>query len=532
MNPRRWWHDTVGYEVYIRSFADSSGDGNGDLVGLRSRLDYLAWLGIGVVWVTPFFPSPMCDHGYDVADYTDVDPRFGELADFDALVAEAHLRGIRVLVDLVPNHTSSVHRWFAESRSSRDNPYRDYYIWRDPGPDGGPPNNWSSHFGGPAWTFDAATGQYWLHLFLPEQPDLNWRNPAVVDEFDRILEFWLDRGAGGFRIDVAHGLVKHEDLLDLPLAPPGHPDEEGPSPTTEHARFEHVYDVDQPEVLDIYRRWRALADARDAVLLGEVYLLDADRLARYLVDGDGLHLSFWFGVAHAPWDADRLRTALRDGAACATGSVSWIQASHDRSRPPTRFGGGDRGRARALALSTLLFGLPGTPFLYQGEELGLTDGELEPEDVQDPVAVHVGDVTLGRDPCRTPMPWAPGQGLGFTTADAPWLPFGNREPAESASVQQGCEDSWLQRYRALIAMRAAITAADEHIEWTTEQGPVIAYRRGHVWVGANCGTEEVAGPVPAGTWRVAFATEYAREGEVVTEGIRLRPAEAVILLAH
>ncbi|HEY8338341.1 MAG TPA: alpha-amylase family glycosyl hydrolase, partial [Egibacteraceae bacterium] len=241
----RWWRGAVGYEVYLRSFADSDGDGVGDLRGVLEHLDHLAWLGVDIVWVTPFFPSPMHDHGYDVADYCGVDPRFGTLADLDALVAAVHARGMRLLIDLVPNHTSSEHPWFRAARSSRDNPYRDYYVWRDPAPDGGPPNNWTSHFGGPAWTFDEATGQYWLHLFLPEQPDLNWANPAVADEFDAILRFWLERGVDGFRIDVAHALAKHPDLPDNPPADPADADADH-ALTDDFRRLQHIHDVNQP----------------------------------------------------------------------------------------------------------------------------------------------------------------------------------------------------------------------------------------------------------------------------------------------
>jgi alpha-glucosidase len=531
---RRWWEGAVGYEVYLPSFADADGDGYGDLAGLRGRLEHLAWLGVDIVWVSPFYPSPMRDHGYDVSDYTDVHPRFGTLGDFDALLAKAHDLGLRLIIDLVPNHTSSEHRWFREARSSRDSPYRDYYIWRDPGPDGGPPNNWVSHFGGPAWTYDEATGQYWLHLFLPDQPDLNWRNPAVAEEFDDILRFWFERGVDGFRIDVAHALVKHPELPDLPPAPPSG-SKEAPlvdeSPTIEHGRLAHIYDVDQPEVLDVYRRWRKLAEAYDALLLGEVYLLQAKRLDPYLRDGDGLHLAFWFALLHGGWDVDALRRALAEGAALAPGSVAWVQACHDRPRPPTRFGGGQVGRARSLALATLLAGLPGTPFLYQGEELALPDGELRQEDAQDPVALHTGDVREGRDGCRTPMPWAPGPGMGFSAARRPWLPFGGRTDDDTVAGQRDDPQSWLQRYRRLLqVLRDRPDLAHGEFAWLTDQGPVIAYRRGAAVVAANGGNDDASLPLPAGLWTVAFGTAVAREGGQASGTLELAAAEGVVLV--
>ena len=530
---RGWWEDASGYEVYLPSFADASGDGLGDLTGVRERLDHLAWLGVDIVWVTPFYPSPLRDHGYDVADYTDVDPRFGTLADVDALVARAHELGLKVVIDLVPNHTSSDHRWFEEARSSRDNPYRDYYIWRDPAPDGGPPNNWVSHFGGPAWTYEPLTGQYWLHLFLPEQPDLNWRNPAVADEFDEILRFWLSRGIDGFRIDVAHALLKHPDLPDLPVIRDHEPDEmpiADDRPTVDHGRFEHVYDVDQPEALDVYRRWRKIADEYGAVLIGEVYLLEIDRLAPYLVERDGLHLSFWFLPLHIAWDVRWLRSVLVEGVDVAPGSVAWVQGSHDRPRPPTRFGGGDRGRARSLALATLFAGLPGTPFLYQGEELGLTDGELTQEDAQDPVARHTHDVTQGRDGSRTPLPWSPGPGFAFTAADAPWLSFGGRSDADTVAVQRDDPASWLHRYRALLAVRRQRDDLRRGpFSWLTEDDPVIAYQRGQTAVAANCGDAHAPLTLPPGEWTVVFGTVASRAFARVSGALELAPAEAVVL---
>lgn len=528
-SPRQgdWWRSSVGYEVYLRSFADSDGDGIGDLPGLEGRLDHLVWLGVDLLWVTPFYPSPMRDHGYDVANYCDVDPAYGELDDVDRLVRGAHERGLRILVDLVPNHTSSEHPWFREARSSRSNPWRDYYIWEDPAPGGGPPNNWRSHFGGPAWSFDETTGQYWCHLFLPEQPDLNWANPAVADEFDRILRFWLDRGVDGFRIDVAHALMKHPELRDNP--PRQDPDPAGePGLIGQYSEFDHAYDLNQPEVLDIYRRWRAVAEPYGALLLGEVYLLDIAKLAPYVADQDGLHLSFWFKPLYVDWEPAAVREVLEQATAAIPGYVGWIQSSHDQPRAVTRFGGGDRGRARALAFATLLIGLPGVPFLYQGEELGLGDVEIPPERVQDPGALRQGGA--GRDGCRTPMPWSPEPGLGFTTAREAWLPFGDRADWETVAVQRDDAGSMLHRYRRLIHLRRQTPALhDRRVEWLAEQGPVVAYRRGPVVVAANCGEAPHQAPLPEGQWNTAFATDPRREDSTVRDKLELAPTEAVVL---
>jgi alpha-glucosidase len=486
-----WWQGAVGYEIYVRSFADSDGDGIGDLPGIRERLPYLADLGVDLVWVTPFYPSPQADHGYDVSDYLGVEPTYGTVDDAVALVERAHELGLKVMFDLVPNHTSSEHPWFRDARSSRQAAHRDWYVWRDPAPDGGPPNNWVGHFGGPAWTFDEASGQYYLHLFLPEQPDLNWANPDVRAAFVDILGVWFDRGVDGFRIDVAHALVKDEQLRDNPVLVEVGPDA---SPQERFESFEHLHDLDQEGVLDVYREWNQVAEGHGAALLGEVYLLETDRLHRYVELGDGLHLAFAFATLHTSWDAEEIRATLGGLLEAGGDRYAWPLGSHDDTRAATRFGGGELGARRARAYLTLLCGMPGVPFLYQGDELGLDDGQLAETAAQDPIALR-NPGAEGRDPVRTPMLWEPTPGYGFTTG-TPWLPFGdNRRPEQSAVAQQGVAGSPLERTRELLRVRRELMALREGSAWSwlTDEGAVLALQR----TGADDGGEEAADVVVA-----------------------------------
>lgn len=442
MNTGAWWRDAVFYQIYVRSFADSNGDGLGDLAGIRSRLDYLSWLGVDALWLNPFYPSPQADHGYDVADYYDVDARFGTLGEFDALLEEAHKLGMRIVLDLVPNHTSSEHPWFRAALSGRNHPDRNKYIFRDPKPDGSAPNNWESSFGGPAWTFHEPTGQYYLHLFAPEQPDLNWRNPEVHAEFERILRFWLDRGADGFRIDVAHSLYKDEMLRDNP------PDE---SPV------DRRYPYDQPEVHEVYRNWRKIADSYpgDRVLVGEVYLLDPLRVAPY-VRSDELHQAFNFLLVWMLWDANGFRDAIErplKALAEVEGTPTWVLSSHDVERHVTRFGGGETGLRRARAAVLLLLGLPGAAFIYQGEELGLEQADIPDDKRQDPVFFRTGGALMGRDGSRVPMPWdAKPPGYGFSEGE-PWLPCPEGWGVRSVTLLREDPDSILHLYRQAIGFR-------------------------------------------------------------------------------
>jgi alpha-glucosidase len=517
------WPGSVGYEIYLPSFQDGNGDGWGDLAGVTSRLDYLHDLGVDVLWLTPFFPTPMRDHGYDIADYRGVDERFGTMADLDRLLAEAHRRGLSVVADLVVNHTSDRHPWFERSRSSREDPYRDYYIWRDPRPDGGPPNNWMSHFGGPAWTYDEQTGQYYLHLFTSCQPDLHWENPVVADEVDAIIRFWLDRGLDGFRIDTAHCLAKQSGLPDNPLlaeaeVPRGH------GAVAEWLRQDHRHDLALPAAIDIHQRWRAIADQYQALLVGEVYITDPVRLAAY-VDGRGLHSAFFFGLVEAGWDAEAIGPMIA-AAAAASPSLSWVQSSHDRQRAVTRYGGGQRGWRRWLALSVLLAALPGPLFLYQGEELGLADGIVGVEHDDDPLALGGGVSRVG---CRTPMPWEPGPALGFTSAAQAWMPFGGRSATETVTAQQGDPASPLSVTRRLLAARRELAVAGHGpVDWL-ELGPLVGFRRGDVLAAANLSEQPVTLDASGESWQACFDTNAAGRALGEIRGpVQLSPLQAIL----
>jgi alpha-glucosidase len=447
-----WWRYGVFYQVYPRSFQDSNGDGIGDLRGITSRLDHLndgtpASLGIDAIWLSPFYRSPMADFGYDVSDYRDVNPDYGTLEDFDELLREAHKRGIRVIVDFVPNHTSDQHPWFVESRSSRDNPKRDWYVWRDPKPDGSPPNNWQSSFRGlgSAWTLDEQTGQYYLHSFLPEQPDLDWWNPAVRVAMEDVLRFWLDRGVDGFRIDVAHKMARDPELLDNP------PDLDAP----DARRRDEDWD---PAVHEILRGFRRLLDRyEDRMAVGEVFILDPRRMVRYYGTAlDELELAFNFSFLRQPWSAEAFResVALYESVLPPGAWPDYTLSNHDNPRARSRYDPHDpadpeRGLRRARVATLMLLTLWGTPFLYQGEEIGQADGEVPPDRIVD---------VVGRDPERTPIQWSPGPGAGFTTGE-PWLPIG-REASRGVTVADQAKDpaSMLAFTRQLIWFRRASAA--------------------------------------------------------------------------
>jgi alpha-glucosidase len=444
-----WWRSGVLYQIYPRSFADADGDGVGDLQGIIDHLDHLEWLGIDGIWLSPLTPSPNADWGYDVSDYTSIHPDFGDLDAFDRLVAESGRRGIRVIVDLVPNHTSDQHPWFVDARSSREARHRHWYVWADPKPDGGPPNNWRSVFGGPAWTLDEATGQYYLHNFLAEQPDLNWWNQEVRDAFDDILRFWLARGVAGFRIDVANGLIKDRDLRDNPPLT----DEDHPLLRPQGLR--PVYNMNRPEVHEVFRRWRSLldADGPDRVLLGETWVLDLQQLVRFYGSGtDQLHLAINFPFVFADFGPAMRSVVEAAEAGLPPGAWSaWHGSSHDAGRFPTRWCDDDRRRIGA-AMVTLLT-LRGTPILYYGDEIGMAEVAVPPERLLDPVGIRRWPEDPGRDRARTPMPWTPSG--GFTRPGVePWLPAGDPVAANVAD-QRDDPGSVLHLCRDLIALRRA-----------------------------------------------------------------------------
>jgi alpha-glucosidase len=464
-----WWQSGTIYQIYPRSFQDSNGDGIGDLRGIESRLDDLQALGIDAIWISPIYPSPMADFGYDVADYTGIDPRFGTLDDFDSLLKAAHDRGLKLLLDFVPNHSSSEHPWFVESRASRDSPKRDWYIWRDPGPGGGPPNNWISDFGGPAWEYDEHTGQYYYHAFLKEQPDLNWRNPELRRAMLDVLRFWFDRGVDGFRIDVLWHMIKHQDFPDNPANPAYTP------AMGEMHRVLQLHSTDQPEVHGIAADMRRVADAYpERVLVGEIYL-PVDRLMHYYGQGEsGVHLPFNFQLIEAPWEARSLARLIAEYEAAlpAGGWPNWVLGNHDRPRAATRFG-----EAQARVAAMLLLTLRGTPTIYYGDEIGMADVVILPDQVQDPRELREPGIGLGRDPVRTPMAWDASAHAGFSNA-TPWLPLHPDWHARNVAAQRQDPRSMWRLHHDLLALRRAHPALSVG-EWLPVEcaGSLLAYER-------------------------------------------------------
>ena len=485
---RPWWQDATIYQIYPRSFQDSNADGIGDLPGILSRIDYLATLGIDAVWISPFYPSPMAVFGYDVADYCGVDPIFGNLTDFIRLVDALHARNLRVILDFVPNHSSDQHPWFLESRSSHENPKRDWYLWRDPAPGEGPPetrppNNWQSNFGGPAWTYDPQTGQFYYHSFLAQQPDLNWRNPEVREAIYTAMHFWLDRGVDGFRMDVLWLLIKDDQFRDNPLNPDWNPG------YSTFGRVLPLYTADRPETHDIVAEMRAVMasyPARDAVLIGEIYLPLRDLIAYYGFDPNaattdspslrGAHMPFNFHLIQTPWSADSIAQLIRDYEAQLPAGAwpNYVLGNHDQTRLATRLG---EHEARVAAM--LLLTLRGTPTLYYGDELGMTNGTIPPNQVHDPAELNQPGIGMGRDPERTPMLWDATANAGFTTGK-PWLPINSDTPTRNVAAQSSPEAprSILALYRRLLALRREHPALHAGtIDCVQSHSGVLSYRR-------------------------------------------------------
>ncbi|MHB1928674.1 MAG: alpha-amylase family glycosyl hydrolase [Acidimicrobiales bacterium] len=521
----RWWEGAALYHVYVRSWQDTDGDGYGDLAGVRRRLDHLAWLGVDGLWLSPTMPSPDEDWGYDVADYFGVHPELGTLDDLDRLVAEAAERGIRVLLDLVPNHTSALHPWFVEARVSRAARRRDWYVWADPGPGGGPPNNWLAATGESAWTFDEGSGQCYLHNFLPGQPDLNWWNGEVHAELDRVLRFWFGRGIAGFRIDVAHSLYHDRLLRDDSPAPRG--------PETPLG-LAHDRSMNQPEVHDVYRAWRKLAEEhRPArVLLGETWVFDAGRMASFYGDDDELQLAFNFPFLFAPFRAEALSSVVAETLAAIPdgGCPVWVGSNHDVSRFPTRWAGGDP--ARTLAALVLLCTLPGTCVLYYGDELGLPDVPVPPGEQRDPMSWRASDGRFNRDRARTPMPWEPAPLYGFAPEGVrPWLPVGDRD-GMTVAEQRDDPGSALGLTRSLLALRRRWLAGGVASYERLPSGPdQWVYRSGPLVVAANLSGDDARVDVPAGEVVLSSAGNPAG-GAGVGRGPPLvrRPADAPLVL--
>ncbi|WP_398464666.1 alpha-amylase family glycosyl hydrolase [Tardiphaga sp.] len=518
-----WWQAGTIYQIYPRSFQDSNGDGIGDLKGIIGRLPYLHQLGVDAIWISPIFPSPMADFGYDISDYVDIHPLFGTLADFDALVEAAHAQGLRVILDLVPNHTSDEHPWFIESRSSRDNPKRDWYIWQDPKPDGSAPTNWLSEFGGSAWQYDEASGQYYYHAFLDRQPDLNWRNPDVRDAIYEVMRFWMRRGVDGFRVDVIWHLIKDDQYRDNPVNPnyvAGRPP---------HETLITLYSADRPETQDVVAEMRQVIDEfEDRVLIGEVYL-PIDRLVAYYgEDLGGAHLPFNFALLSAPWNARDIADLIaRYEAALPLGAwPNWVLGNHDRPRVATRVGD-----AQARVAAMLLLTLRGTPTLYYGDEIGMRHVPIAPEQVQDPFEKNVPGIGVGRDGCRTPMQWASGENAGFT-AGMPWLPLDDDFHRKNAATLAVDPRSILSLYVKLIALRKRMPElVFGNYDPVETQDAVLAYRRSYdnqsILIALNFTGEPASLHIGAG--EVLISTELDREGENVPGPLELRGNEGVIV---
>ncbi|MHB9031355.1 MAG: alpha-amylase family glycosyl hydrolase [Candidatus Latescibacterota bacterium] len=521
-----WWKKGVIYHVYPLSFMDSDGNGRGDLNGIRSRLDYLQWLGVDALWLSPIYPSPMVDFGYDVSDYTGIHPLFGTMEDFDRFLAEAHARGLKVVLDFVPNHTSDEHPWFRESRSSRDNPKRDWYYWRDPAPGGGPPNNWLIDFGGSAWEFDETTGQYYYHAFLKQEPDLNWRNPGVREAISGVMQFWLDKGVDGFRVDVMWHLMKDKYLRDNPPNPDYH---EGMPPQN---RLVPAFSSNQQEVHDAVAGMRKVMDRyRERLLIGEVYLSVEGLASYYGPQADGAHLPSNFLLIEEKWDAPRINLGVcrYEGALPPDAWPNWAIGNHDKSRVASRIG---PGQARVAAL--LLMTLRGTPTVYYGDEIGMGDTPIPPEKTRDPSGQH-------KDKQRTPMQWSAETNAGFTTG-VPWLPVGRDCRRTNVESERDDPASMLSLYRRLIDFHRRERAIHGGVWRPVDlQGDIFTFLREddrtgrRFLVAANLGHKPGIFTLPD-RWKlhgeVIISTIPEREGRIIGKKIELSGDEGMVVAVN
>ena len=523
MQAMAWWQRGIIYEVYPRSFQDTNGDGIGDLLGILARLDYLVELGVDAVWIAPIYPSPMADFGYDVADYCDIDPTFGTLADFDQLLDAMHERGLKLILDFVPNHTSEQHPWFLESRSSRENPKRDWYLWRDAADDGGPPNNWLSNFGGSGWEWDGTTRQYYYHSFLKQQPDVNWRNPELREAMLDVLRFWLGRGVDGFRVDVMWLLIKDDQFRDNPVNPGYHTG----APSAH--RLLPLYNSDRPEIHRLVATMRSVFDGyRERVLIGEIYLPIQQLVSYYGSDLKGAQLPFNFQLILSAWSADAIAQVIREyEAALPLGAwPNWVLGNHDQARIASRVG-----VAQARVAAMLLLTLRGTPTLYYGEEIGMMNVAVPPQEVQDPAEKNEPGWGLGRDPERSPMPWNCSLGAGFSEAK-PWLSLGADHTTVNAAKLCGQRDSILNLYRKLIGLRRTNEALiSGRLEAVTANGAVLRYERRndaqHFAILLNLGNAHEEATLVYG--KVVASTYLDREDELIDGKVSLRPSEGLLV---
>lgn len=523
MSDRRWWESGVVYQVYPRSFMDSDGDGVGDLNGITGKLDYLSDLGVDAVWMSPIFPSPMADFGYDVSDYTDIHPMFGTLEDFDALVEKAHSHGMKVILDYVPNHSSDEHEWFAESRSSRDNPKRDWYVWRDAKPDGSAPNNWLSEFGGPGWTWDDATEQFYYHAYHPKQPDLNWRNPEVVQAMMDVLRFWLARGVDGFRVDAVNHLMEDESFADNPENPDWR---EGDEPRTALLQTNTAGHPDSHEQIAVMRKTVEEYDGR--FIIGEIYQPIDVMMQYYGTDSEGFHAPtnmYLVELKPEERNARDIAAYVEDyEAALPEGAwPNWVLGNHDRPRLASRV----RSEEQARLFAMLLLTLRGTPTVYYGDEIAMTDGEIPPELEQDPVAKT--SPGFGRDPVRTPMQWDATDKAGFTSGE-PWIPVSPDRDKKNVATQEADPHSVLNLHRELIALRRreAALSVGSYRTLSTE-GNVLVYERedggSRFVVALNFDAEEKSIEL---TGKIVLST-FLDRSETVSGNATLRPDEGIVV---